>query len=392
MGNFQNKEGINLANEVDYIAANYIINNKDEIDLTKDTECAQMVQKVSSFLKKNLNGLQSNYLLKTRIQSSSNEKCNTVVEIASFYVQIANIFAAITASVYSPMQAEQMQAEQMQAEQMQAEQMQALALDKTQPAEKPREPRNFCSERLKRLINGQNYTNPNAEMIIQPNVCKKNPANEINNLALEPGIAALHTLYYDVYDIKEGKYIAMSPQMQKMYKTDVRTFYKSFYGTERSIPENITFFSDISLNDTHTDNSGCVPNSGIYAFPYKGLLSDKLFGAYALHIKEMEERTRVNQNKLLKVLDELFIVKKIENANAKPSITLNPDLNDRKLQRLAQTTRELIIQLFTTCEKDYKDGLKIYQRIVDNKLQNFIPIKKKELREEINKLMTSYIQ
>ena len=64
MGNFQNKENINLANEIDYIAANYILNNKaDDLDLTKDTECLKLVEKVSTLLKKNLNGLQSNNLL-----------------------------------------------------------------------------------------------------------------------------------------------------------------------------------------------------------------------------------------------------------------------------------------------------------------------------------------
>jgi hypothetical protein len=411
MGNFQNKEGINLANEIDYIAANYILNNKDDFDLTKDSECNHLVQKVSSFLKKRLNGLQANYLLKTRILATEkiDTKCKTIASLATFYVQIANIFAAITASVYaSPAQA-----------------------DADADADKKQlEPRNFCSERLKTLINGQTYpTNPKAEMIIQPNVCSKNKANEINNLALEPGIAALHKLYYDIYDVKEGNYTAMSSQMQKIYKNDVNIFYKSFYGEDISIPDNIIFFSDISLNDTRSDNSGCTTNSGIYAVPYKGLLSDKLFSAYALHIKEMEARMELNQNNLLKVLDELFIVKKdvnvlVTNANnalananaaaaaaaaanadaaadvnaasasaaslAKPTITLHPDLNDRKLQRLSQTTRELIIQLFTTCEKDYKEGLRIYQRIVDNKLQNFIPIKKRILKEEINKLMSSY--
>ena len=66
MGNLQNKENINLANELDYIAANYIINNKEELDLTKDIECEKLVEKISDLLKKNLNGLQSNFLLKKK--------------------------------------------------------------------------------------------------------------------------------------------------------------------------------------------------------------------------------------------------------------------------------------------------------------------------------------
>ena len=52
MGNLQNKENINLANELDYIAANYIINNTEELDLTKDKECEKLVEKISDLLRK----------------------------------------------------------------------------------------------------------------------------------------------------------------------------------------------------------------------------------------------------------------------------------------------------------------------------------------------------
>ena len=111
MGNLQNKENINLANELDYIAANYIINNKEELDLTKDIECEKLVEKISDLLKKNLNGLQSNFLLKKRIKynatdiindnnANNSAICDDISNIASFYVKIANIFAAITTSVY----------------------------------------------------------------------------------------------------------------------------------------------------------------------------------------------------------------------------------------------------------------------------------------------------
>ena len=47
MGNLQNKENINLANELDYIAANYILNNKEDIDITKDKECEKLVEKIA---------------------------------------------------------------------------------------------------------------------------------------------------------------------------------------------------------------------------------------------------------------------------------------------------------------------------------------------------------
>ena len=405
MGNFQNKENINLANEIDYIAANYILNNKDaeNVDLTKDTECLKLVEKVATLLKKNLNGLQSNYLLQTRIQASSTTSTNTKEAecntIAKFYVKIANIFAAITTSVYRLEQAQQAQAQAKQ-EQLneQAQKEQAQAPEPLKEQKYYGQPYNFCSERLKNLLNGQDYSklDKKKEMIIQPNVCNMNKSmnkskkNEINNLAIEPGITELHKLYYDEYDSTSGEFTKMSPEMKKVYKNDVRTFYKSFYGDNVPIPENIDYFSDITLTDYAKDNSGCTTN-GIYTVPYKGVITDNLFKAYATHIKEMELRTTKNQNKLLKVLDELFMVVKKDNeeGNIKKTITLNPDLNDRKLQRLAQTTREFLMDLFITCEKDYKDGIKLYQQIVDNQLKNIIPIKKRVLRNEMNVLMAS---
>jgi hypothetical protein len=388
MGNFQNKDDKNLANELDYIAANYIINNKENIDLTKDKECIKMVEKVAALLQKKLNGLQSNYLLKTRIQPINENKemtCTTMSTIAAFYVQIANLYAAITRSVYKAPEV-----------QPQAPEV-PLAHHTDGSLNNP--PYNFCSERLKKLINGQDYDtlaknydkikNPNAEMIINPNVCNKDQKNAINNLAMEPGIRELHTLYYDIYDINTGEFNEMSATMKKIYKNDVAQFYKYFYGENASLPENVLFFSDISLNEITSDTSGCAVN-GIYNTPYKGTLSDSLFKLYASHIKDMEQRMKLNQNKLLIIFDELFTTKKEATAEGRLLITLHPDLNDRKLQRLTQTTRELILNLFGTCEKDYKDGLAIYQRIVDAKLQNFIQIKKKNINDKLNEVMFDY--
>ena len=388
--------------------------------MTKDTVCQELVKKVSALLKKNLNGLQSNFLLKTRILQTETgqtelsvagddtKKCDAISTIAKFYVQIGSLFAAITASVYKPKMAVD---DLLEAPEPVAQAPVGQAPAKENPFNAVQsggaaylgEPYNFCSERLKTLINGQNYQafavsntsilvpnaptlDPNAPMIINPSICTINK-NATNNLAHEPGIAELHTLYYDEYDLREGKFTGMSEEMKKVYKKDLQLFYKSFYGENAVLPASSASFSDISLNDYAKDNSGCAVN-GIYNTPYKGTLSDRLFKGYAEHIKTMEDRMKQNQNRLLKVLDELFIVKKDEKIE-KSIITLNPDLNDRKLQRLTQTTRDSIIEMMLTCEKDYKDGIQIYQQIVDTKLKNFIPAKKRGLNEKINELMSS---
>ena len=436
MGNLQNKENINLANELDYIAANYIINNKEELDLTKDKECEKLVEKISDLLKKNLNGLQSNFLLKKRIKYNANDIsvsntnnaiCDDISNIASFYVKIANIFAAITTSVYKDTTTTN--------EENSIEKENPIKKKDGYPIEKNDDdkksikkytnkyfgnPYNFCSERLKNLINGQNYKDldltssssssffpsiygnsyDKREITIKPNICNMNKdykddkddkngnerkeKNVLKNLSLEPGIIELRKLYNDVYDVKEDDFVSMSENMKQMYKKDVKTFYNALYGDDHD-QNNVTYFSDISLND-YTKGKGCNEN-GIYTKAYKGLLSDKLFKAYAQQIKDMETTTEQNQNKLLKVLNELFISRM--NEKNEREITINPDLNYRKLERLSETTRELILNLFVTCEKDYKKGIQIYQQIVDAKLITIIPAKRENLKDKINVLMSS---
>ena len=437
MGNLQNKENINLANELDYIAANYIINNKEELDLTKDIECEKLVEKISDLLKKNLNGLQSNFLLKKRIKynatdiindnnANNSAICDDISNIASFYVKIANIFAAITTSVYKDTTTTN--------EENSIEKENPIKKKDGYPIEKNDDdkksikkytnkyfgnPYNFCSERLKNLINGQNYKDldltststssssffpsiygnvyDKTEITIKPNICNMNKdykdnkdgnerkeKNVLKNLSLEPGIIELRKLYNDVYDVKEDDFLSMSENMKQMYKKDVKTFYNALYGDDHD-QNNVTYFSDISLND-YTKGKGCNEN-GIYTKEYKGLLSDKLFKAYAQQIKDMETTTEQNQNKLLKVLNELFISRM--NEKNEREITINPDLNYRKLERLSETTRELILNLFVTCEKDYKKGIQIYQQIVDAKLITIIPAKRENLKDKINVLMSS---
>ena len=434
MGNLQNKENINLANELDYIAANYIINNKEELDLTKDKECEKLVEKISDLLKKNLNGLQSNFLLKKRIKynatdiindnnanANNSAICDDISNIASFYVKIANIFAAITTSVYKNTTNEENSII------TEKEKKNGYPIEKNDDDKKSIKkytnkyfgnPYNFCSERLKNLINGQNYKDldltstssssflpsmygndvyDKTEITIKPNICNMNKdykdnkdgnerkeKNVLKNLSLEPGIIELRKLYNDVYDVKEDDFVSMSENMKQMYKKDVKTFYNALYGDDHD-QNNVTYFSDISLND-YTKGKGCNEN-GIYTKEYKGLLSDKLFKAYAQQIKDMETTTEQNQNKLLKVLNELFISKM--NEKNEREITINPDLNYRKLERLSETTRELILNLFVTCEKDYKKGIQIYQQIVDAKLIAIIPAKRENLKDKINVLMSS---
>jgi hypothetical protein len=444
MGNFHNKENVDLEDEIDYIAANYILSN--EKDLTQVVECNALVVKISTLLKNKLNGLQSTYLWNSKIKhiskagtseagtgtseagtgtseagtgtseagtgtseagtgtseagtgtseagtgtseagagtgtseagtgtseagtgtsETADKKCQEISEIAKLYVQIANIFAAITSSVYkTPVKKENDD-----------------EIEKPNPLKKKYfgEPYNFCSIRLKNLINNEDYTNLNNEkkiVVVNPAVCKMNKSAQ--KLADEPGILNLEQLYYDIYDWKKGEFVDMSENMKKEYKKNVNEFNAALH---KEVKSNETF-SDISLPDYTDGNKQICEEKGIYNVPYKGTLADNKFNDYAFHIKKMEKNTTLNQNKLLVILNEIFIIKKDK------SITLNPHLNERKVQRLLETTRNLLIDLFVGCEKDYRKGLKLYQKIVDEQLKKIIPSQVKILNAEINKLLTS---
>ena len=385
MGNFHNKENVDLEDEIDYIAANYILSN--EKDLTQVVECNALVVKISTLLKNKLNGLQSNYLWNSKIKhisktstreagtgtreagtieaGTADKKCQEVSEIAKLYVQLANIFAAITTSVYKTTVKKENDDE----------------IKKPNPLKKKYfgEPYNFCSIRLKNLINNEDYTNLNNEkkiVVVNPAVCKMNKSAQ--KLADEPGILNLEQLYYDVYDWKKGEFVDMSENMKKEYKKNVNEF-----NTSLQSHTIVDTFSDISLPDYTDGNKQICEEKGIYNVPYKGTLADNKFNDYAFHIKKMEKNTTLNQNKLLVILNEIFIIKKDK------SITLNPHLNERKVQRLLETTRNLLIDLFVECEKDYRKGLKLYQKIVDEQLKKIIPSQVKILNAEINKLLTS---
>ena len=99
---------------------------------------------------------------------------------------------------------------------------------------------NLCSNRIKILLNGINYSDAKSfkKFNINPNICNKNcdkykcekPSDEtFENL---PGVPELKQLYYDMYDYNYGKFNKMSLKMEKIYR---RMFYIYIKFLERII-------------------------------------------------------------------------------------------------------------------------------------------------------------
>jgi hypothetical protein len=74
-----------------------------------------------------------------------------------------------------------------------------------------------------------------------------------------------------------------------------------------------------------------------------------------------------NQNELTSVLDALFTYT-TDPDTKKDYIRVNPELTDEILQNIIVKTRSIIVTLYLTCEKDFIEGVKIYEAIVKQRL------------------------
>ena len=259
-----------------------------------------------------------------------NEVCRG---IAKFYIKIAHLFAAIKGTVNTG---------------------------------------SLCNRRIDALKNNQDF-NRN-EIIVNPNYCNMNknkstkPGQVIGSVTLdyEKGIPELEKIYYDVYNYDLGEFTSMSKKSNEEYKQHLKQFYKIFTGSS-NMPSTIRKFSDIQLHDYHR-STGCNSNTGEYVKQYVGTKQQKLFKQYADHVNQMLNTTSSNQNKLLTIVNLLFTHSVNKNTGAK-EITINPELNEDKLQIAVEASRKLIVGLYLRCEQDFIKGLQIFEAIVENQIK-----------------------
>jgi hypothetical protein len=218
------------------------------------------------------------------------------------------------------------------------------------------------------LINGKDLDKPDEEgnLKISPDFCSINKRSngDTKTLKHEPGIPELKHLYYDVYDYDQGGFKKMSPEMQKEYDEDVKRFYIEFTGS-KDVPENIKNFSDIKLREFHK-SKGCS-EGGVYTKGYTGSIKEKLFELYAEQTKTMMENANTSQDKLLEILDELFVFS-FDSVEKTKKIVINPTLKEKDLQELIDKARKIIIELYLTCEQDFVKALEVYEAIVEKQM------------------------
>jgi len=169
-------------------------------------------------------------------------------------------------------------------------------------------------------------------------------------------------LYFDKYDYSTGTFTEMTDGTSKQYLRDLKTFYKAFTGNE--MPVEIKQFSDIKLRDYNAEKF-CQGTEAPFKRSHSINKKDELFVKYAENIQRMINSAASNQSKLLSVINDLFTYV-VDPYTKKKKIRINPKLNDELLQSAVEKARKLIIDLYVKCEKDYVEGVKLYEAIVES--------------------------
>ena len=188
----------------------------------------------------------------------------------------------------------------------------------------------------------------------------------------------------------------MSKKARATYQNDLRTFYKTFTGKKNYSSWNASGkkkFRDIPLIAYH-ETDACKDVDSPWQKSYTGSTSNPLFVKFADNVKDMLKNTKLNQQKLLAVLDKLFVWvdTPAEYASstgdlANKMVTINPKLTSKSLQALVDQTRKLIINIYLQCEREYQEGLKLFEAIVGERmLQNSIA-KKEALEAQLDKVV-----
>jgi len=327
------------------------------------------------------------------------DKKRKCIGIAKFYIKIAHIFSAIVMTI-NPMYTYK--------ENGVTENVPLMEKSKI-PPNTPRtiSKLNICDNRLKALgrvkanatganATGANATGANAtganNVTLNPKICDMNVDATGNSKSLidEPGIPELLKLYFDNYDYSTGEFNGMTPQTQAQYSKDVHTFFTAFTG-KAEMPPEITKFSDIKLRNYK--NLGFCNDSAFKNISISK--KDDLFIKYAENLKNMMNKASSNQEKLLSVINDIFIFV-IDPYTKQKKIRINSRLTDDGLAKLVDNTRKLIIDLYVTCEMDYVNGIKLYEAIVESKILettdkqiNSLNAKKGQLINEIKNTVSN---
>uniref|UniRef100_A0A6C0B9K7 Uncharacterized protein n=1 Tax=viral metagenome TaxID=1070528 RepID=A0A6C0B9K7_9ZZZZ len=361
-----------LHRRLDYIATHYIL-TMDFKSLQKMYEksyCNQLVLITSNILDTYFTDLEIERIGKEKLgdesvlffhksdvphmDEQSKEKRITICkQIAQFYIKIAHIFAAIVMTInpeYTYTNNSGKLVKKGLYEKENIPKHVKVRLSKT----------NICDERI--------------ELLKKAGIEQKNPFCSIDHESLEkePGIPELIQLYMDAkFDYQTGNFTDMSPESREHFLRDLKLFYKAFTG-EEEMPDTITSFADIKLQRYGKNSSSCkkggtssnTSTSTSTSFSSKENEGQTIMTEYAENLKQMIAQATEKQEKLLDIINQLFVSDNLE----KKFIRVHPDLNKEKLQEIVEDARQIIIELYLQCEIDFTKGIHLYESIVESRM------------------------
>jgi hypothetical protein len=368
---------------IDYIATHYIMNMNFQAlqKLYKKEYCDKLVILTSDIIQRYFTDMEITYLaqrVRQGVEVNELEKDKVIffdrddldrldiqtnlrkkrmcMGIAKFYVRIAHIFAAIVTTINPTYLYRDAEGQFVEVPMYEKDQIPSGTKYEVQKL-------NICDNRIRALERG--FQKDGDDVTLHPDVCTfMQSSGEPRTLQEEPGIPELEQLYYDdKYDFETGQFTAMSYESRRRYEQDLRIFYKTFSDGDE-VPSDIKKFSDIGLRNM-MKKEGCRGSHPPLDAAVRG--SDKLFVAYADNLKQMIRHAKSNQEKLLSVINRLFVYT-VDPQSGKKVIRVNPQLTEDGLQQLTVETREIIIRLYLVCEMDYLKGVQIYEAIVEKQI------------------------
>jgi hypothetical protein len=386
-----NKNGvIELFNKMDSIAADYITTESftDMHNLLEDEYCSKLVVLTTDILTTKLKPYEISYLDK-RVKFGSdvtskmvkeniahfnkntveeldikdvNKKTSVCKGIAKFYIKIAHIYGAIVTAM-NPVY--EYKDEDGEIKQITLDNRDKLNEDIVSKVSKIS---NFCNQRIISLSSEIINTKDEQLKKIKPDICSINKKEimdekgDTKTVIETSGFKELEKLYMD--DYSDGIF-SMSKESKKKYYKDVETLDKAINGTKGSNPP-ATSFSTIKLNPYHNTEECMLPNG----LP-EALIDDtsSMFKEYGELIRKMITTSEKTQVELLGQLKQIF---SFEKENGEVKAKLQENLNDYKLNKISKKCRDIIINMYIDCEKDFIKGLNIYQSIVEDLKANDI--------------------
>ena len=110
--------------------------------------------------------------------------------------------------------------------------------------------------------------------------------------------------------------------------------------------------------------------------------TESSFSNYAAHIRTMAANADKFKAKLLEIVDKLFLVVKNDATSNQAKITIHPALSNEMLNQLVNQTRDIIVQLYLGCERDFYTGIKLLRVIIEEKMQETMEAALENLKTE----------